>query len=247
MAPQQAMSDTRLHTAQAILGHVFTDAAMLDMALTHASNTENGLASNERLEFLGDAVLGMVVCEQVYRRFPMLREGEMTKIKSVVVSRETCAKIAREIGLEPLLILGKGMQGAELPASLSACAFESVIGALYLDAGFDRAKSFLIALVDPLIERAAASGHQQNFKSVLQQYAQHHMNATPIYRVLDEKGPDHSKCFKIVVELNGRRFEPCWGATKKKGEQEAALAALRELGLVEDLQGEVRVVMPAAK
>lgn len=217
------------------------------MALTHASTTENGLNSNERLEFLGDSVLGIVVCERIYRRYPSLREGEMTKIKSVVVSRETCARIARQIGLEPLLSLGKGMQGGELPASLSACAFESVIGALFLDAGFDRAAAFLIPLVEPLIDKAAASGHQQNFKSVLQQYAQHHLNATPTYRVLDEKGPDHSKCFKITVEVAGRRFEPCWGATKKKGEQEAALAALRELGLIEDMEGDVRVVMPDAK
>ncbi|MFA6043522.1 MAG: ribonuclease III [Phycisphaerales bacterium] len=241
------MSDTRRAQAEAILGHTFADASLLDMALTHASTTENGLNSNERLEFLGDAVLGMVVCARIYIRYPALREGEMTKIKSVVVSRETCAKIARQIGLEPLLILGKGMMGAELPASLSACAFESVIGALFLDAGFDRASAFLVPLLEPLIDRAAASGHQQNFKSVLQQYAQHHLNATPTYRVLDEKGPDHSKCFKITVEVGGRRFEPCWGATKKKGEQEAALAALRELGLVEDLEGDVRVVMPAAK
>lgn len=241
------MSETRRAQAEAVLGHTFGDPSLLDMALTHASTTENGLNSNERLEFLGDAVLGMVVCERIYRRYPLLREGDMTKIKSVVVSRETCANIARRIGLEPLLILGKGMMGAELPASLSACAFESVIGALFLDAGFDRAATFLIPLVEPLIDQAAASGHQQNFKSVLQQYSQHHLNATPAYRVLDEKGPDHSKCFKIAVEVAGRRFEACWGATKKKGEQEAALAALRELGLVEDLEGEVRVVMPTAK
>lgn len=241
------MSDTRREQAQAILDYTFADPALLDRALTHASTTENGLASNERLEFLGDAVLGIVVCDRVYRRYPDLREGEMTKIKSVVVSRDTCAKIARTIGLEPLLILGKGMLGGELPASLSACAFESVIAAMYLDSNFDRVAKFLIPIVDPLIDRAAASGHQQNFKSVLQQYAQHHLSATPVYKVLDEKGPDHSKCFKVAVDIGGRRFEPCWGATKKKGEQEAALAALRELGLIEDLDGDVRVVLPAGK
>lgn len=241
------MIEQRREAAQVILRYTFSDPGLIDMALTHASTTENGLASNERLEFLGDAVLGIVVCERIYRRYPALREGEMTKIKSMVVSRDTCAKIARSIGLEPLLILGKGMLNGDLPASLSACAFESVIAAMYLDSNFDRVAQFLIPIVDPLIDRAAASGHQQNFKSVLQQYAQHHLGATPVYKVLDEKGPDHSKCFKVAVDVGGRRFEPCWGATKKKGEQEAALAALRELGLVEDMEGDVRVVMPEGK
>jgi ribonuclease-3 len=238
------MNDELLARAQSALGHTFTDAALLELALTHASTADNRLASNERLEFLGDAVLGLVVCDMVYRRFPDLREGEMTKIKSHVVSRETCSLIAAKLGLEKLLILGKGMQTTgSLPPSLPAAALEAVIGALYLDAGFDAAAAFIRPLVSGLVDRAAVSGHQQNFKSVLQQHAQQTFGSTPAYRVLDEQGPDHSKCFKVCVDISGRRFEACWGATKKKAEQEAALAALRELGVVRETdEGELRVV-----
>lgn len=229
------MDQERRHNAEFIIGHRFSDAGMLERALTHTSNTENGLASNERLEFLGDAVLGMIVCELVYARFPNLREGEMTKIKSLVVSRDTCAHVARDLGLEGLLILGKGMQtNGTLPPSLGACALESVIGAVYLDAGWGRAMDFVRPLFEPIIERAAISGHQENFKSVLQQHAQQHFDRTPNYRVLDEQGPDHAKCFKVRVEIGGRCFEPCWGQTKKRAEQLAALAALRDLGLVRE-------------
>lgn len=240
------MDEIRRTNAERILGHTFSREDLLELALTHSSTAENGLASNERLEFLGDAVLGLIVCEMVYARFPTLREGDMTKIKSAVVSRDTCAHIARDLGLEDLLILGKGMQGnGALPPSISACALESLIGALYLDAGWSKTLEFVRPLVQPIVERAAMSGHQENFKSVLQQYAQQHFNWTPNYRVLDEQGPDHAKCFKVRVEIAGRFFEPCWGQTKKKAEQEAALAALRELGLVlarED--GLLRVEIP---
>jgi len=231
-------------SVEAILGHTFKDPALLDLALRHASTADTPLSSNERLEFLGDAVLGMVVCEMVFRRYPALREGDMTKIKSHAVSREMCAVIARKLGLEQHLLLGKGMQGgAAMPASLAAAAFEAVIGALYLDAGFEKAGEFIRPLVTPVVESAAQSGHQQNFKSVLQQHAQQAFGATPAYRTLDEQGPDHSKCFKICVDIGGRRFEGCWGQTKKKAEQEAALAALKELGVVrEGAEGELRIV-----
>lgn len=240
------MADNHVEVAQAILGHTFADPAVLELALTHSSNTENGLNSNERLEFLGDAILGMVVCDMIYRRFPTLREGDMTKIKSMVVSRDTCAHIARDLGLEPLLFLGKGMlHNGGLPASLSACALESVIGALFLDAGYEKAAAFIRPLVAPIIERTAVSGHQQNFKSVLQQHAQQHLGATPAYRVLDEQGPDHAKAFKVRAEIGPRCFEACWGNTKKRAEQEAAMSALRELNLLQTTpSGELRVVLP---
>ena len=238
------MDISQREALQAKLGRAFSRPELLDLALTHASVGTTKTANNERLEFLGDAVLGLVVCEQIFDRFPDLLEGEMTKIKSTVVSRHTCAIIAREMGLEKTLILGKGMRG-ELPSSLAAAALEAVIGAIFLDGGYDAARAFLRPLMSKLIEDAASSGHQQNFKSVLQQWAQQHhtgRNATPVYRILDEQGPDHAKCFKICVEIAGKRFEPCWGATKKKAEQDAALTALRELGLVQGTGEELRVV-----
>lgn len=235
-----------LDRAESVLGHPFADRELLRQALTHSSNTDDGLASNERLEFLGDAVLGVVVCAMIFRRFPGLREGDMTKIKSLAVSRDTCAHIARDLGIEPLLILGKGMQGnGKLPASLSACAFESLIGALYLDAGFERCESFIRPLLEPVIERAAVGGHQQNFKSVLQQFLQRRLGHSPCYRVLDEQGPDHSKCFKVRAEIGERHFEPCWGPTKKRAEQEAALAALKELGVIRQTEtGDLHLAEP---
>ncbi len=230
--------------AEQAIGHVFTDEAVLEMALTHASTAESNLKNNERLEFLGDAVLGLVVVHLLFRKYPKMREGDMTKIKSHAVSRETCAAIAKDLGLEKHLILGKGMQGTRsLPPSLAAAALESIIGAIYLDGGYPAAEKFILPLIEDVVSKAAASGHQQNFKSVLQQYAQQEFDATPSYRILDEQGPDHAKCFKIGVEIAGRKFEPCWGATKKKAEQDAALSALRELGLVEEEDGELRVVV----
>jgi len=133
--------------------------------------------------------------------------------------------------------------GAALPASLSAAALESVIGALYLDGGFEAASKFIRPLFRDVIDRAASSGHQQNFKSVLQQHVQHEMNQTPVYRILAEQGPDHAKVFHVCVEIAGRRFQACWGNSKKRAEQDAALAALRELGVIKITDfGEIEIV-----
>lgn len=238
------MTDDVLQTAERALGYTFKDRSLLRRALTHASVAESRIESNERMEFLGDSVLGLIVSERIFHRFPDLQEGEMTKIKSTAVSRQTCAMISRELGLDELLVLGKGMQGKDaMPQSLAAAVLESLIAAIYLDGGYGAAEAFVRPLVEPLIERAAASGHQENFKSVLQQHGQQRFGETPMYRVLDEKGPDHSKCFKICVEIGGRRFEPVWGPSKKQAEQMAALVALKELGILrEDAGGELRVV-----
>jgi ribonuclease-3 len=232
------------HAAEVKLGHSFRTPALLERALTHASVTEQRVESNERMEFLGDSVLGLVVAQRIYTRFPDLLEGEMTKIKSTAVSRQTCARIARRLGLDHMLVLGKGMQkGEPMPPSLAAAVFEAVIAAIYLDGGYEAAEKFIAPLLDPLIERAASSGHQENFKSVLQQHAQQTDQDPPAYRVLDEKGPDHAKAFKICAEIGGRRFTPCWGQSKKQAEQLAALTALEELGLVQkSADGDLKIV-----
>lgn len=228
---------------QAVRYH-FRDPELVVRALTHASVVEARLESNERMEFLGDAVLGLIVCEMIFAKFPSLLEGEMTKIKSSAVSRQSCAEMSKSLGIDKHLRLGKGMQnGGELPSSLAAAVLESIIAAIYLDGGFDAARNFLGPLVEPIIDAAADSGHQQNYKSLLQQHAQQSLAATPTYRVLDEKGPDHAKCFKISVEINGQRYAPSWGQSKKRAEQVAALNALKEMGvLYEDEQGRLRQV-----
>lgn len=230
--------------AEEILGYRFEDPSLLDEALTHASIADSRIVSNERLEFLGDAVLGIIVCDHLFRTFPDLLEGDLTKIKSVAVSRRTCAKIAKSMGLGELLRLGKGMQThSELPPSLLAAVMESVIGAIYLDGGLEAAQSLMMPLLAPVIARAARSGHQQNFKSVLQHVAQDRFGLMPSYVLLDEKGPDHAKCFKVNVEIGDQRFDACWGASKKQSEQMAALKALEALGVTEDGEdGEVTII-----
>ncbi len=234
--------------AESILKHQFNDPDLLELALRHASISESRLDSNERLEFLGDAILGMIVCERIFNRFPSYLEGEMTKIKSLAVSRKICAKIAIELGLHELIVVGKGMQTQDdLPQSLAAAVLESVIAALYIDGGMQAVRDFLEPLLDPLLDDAVRSGHQHNFKSVLQQHAQRALGHSPSYRILDEKGPDHAKAFCIAVELNGKQHESCWGKSKKAAEQRAALNALRELGLtVERENGQTRMKAEAS-
>lgn len=239
------MDPERIAEAERLLGHEFDDKELLVTALTHASMTDSRVDSNERLEFLGDAVLGMVICEHLYRTYPDLLEGDMTKIKSSVVSRQACADIASRLGVDELLRLGKGMSNrVELPGSVVSAVYESVIGALFLDAGLERARAFILGALGDRIEIVAQSGHQQNFKSVLQQVAQQSMDVTPQYLLLDEKGPDHAKCFEVCVCIGIRRFSSCWGPTKKQAEQLAALQALVELGLAtvdEDDEDDVRL------
>jgi ribonuclease-3 len=236
-----------LETIEQRIDYRFQDRSPLMQALVHASIASTRVASNERLEFLGDAILGAVVCEHLYRRFPDELEGELTKIKSNAVSRRVCAEIAIELGLAEAVQLGKGMgDRTGLPQSLLAALFESVVGAVYLDGGIEPARAFILRSLSPRIEESARLGHQQNFKSVLQQSLQQRDMGTPQYVILDEKGPDHAKCFEVCIELAGRRFPSCWGMSKKAAEQLAALEALVELGIVERSEsGEVRL-LPAA-
>lgn len=224
----------RIEQIEDIIGYRFTDRSLLERAFVHSSVASCRLESNERLEFLGDSVLGLVACQRIFDLYPDLLEGDMTKIKSAAVSRRTCAKLARSLGLQKLLVVGKGMMGqTALPQSLSAAVLEAVVGALTLDGGLEAARRFLLPLLDPVIEAAAESGHQHNFKSVLQQHAQQQLERSPGYRTLDEKGPDHSKCFKVCVEIGERQFDAVWGQSKKEAEQHAALIALIELGLAQ--------------
>ncbi|MEM1213688.1 MAG: ribonuclease III [Planctomycetota bacterium] len=222
-----------IEQAQDVIGYRFNQPDLLAEALTHASSAEGRLNSNERLEFLGDAILGYVICEHLYHTYPELLEGELTKIKSAVVSRKTCAKLSKAMKLQDMLSLGKGMAGRQaLPSSVAADVFESVIAAIYLDGGIEPTRQFILYHMGPAIEEARVSSHQQNFKSVLQQFAQKHLPKHPEYAVLDEKGPDHSKSFQVAVQLEEHTFPPAWAASKKQAEQQAALLALTEMGLV---------------
>ena len=227
------MSDEALDRCQKAIGYQFRNLGLLKSALTHASVAPTRLDSNERMEFLGDAILGMVVCQYLYETYEEYLEGELTKIKSSVVSRRTCAEVADALGLPEWLYLGKGISnGSRMPSSLSAAVFESLIAAITLDSDLETARAFIIRHMKPHIDEAVASEHQQNFKSQLQQHAQKALGATPVYELLDEQGPDHSKCFEVAVQVAGRRFPSAWGPSKKESEQKAALNALKELELL---------------
>jgi len=221
-----------LDRAQQIAGYRFNDPELLIAAVTHASLADNRLSSNERLEFLGDAILGMIVCEDLFDRFPERLEGELTKIKSVVVSRRICAKMADELGLGDLLRVGKGMSDhADVPPSVKAGVFEAFVAAMYLDGGIDSVREFILTHIQRHVQRTAKSENKDNYKSFLQQHAQKNLAATPRYEALDEKGPDHSKCFEVAVVINAHRFPSAWAPNKKEAEQRAALLALQELEL----------------
>jgi ribonuclease-3 len=234
------VTDSELERCQELISYRFQDPSLLSQALLHASAADSRSQSNERMEFLGDAVLGLVICQELYRRAPDLPEGELTKIKSSVVSRQTCAQVSDEHGITGMLRLGKGISASSvLPTSLGAAALEAVIGAIYLDGGLEPAREFILKRMGPAIDAAMASRHQRNYKSLLQQHAQRCWNVTPQYEVLDEKGPEHAKCFEVAVRLNGRRHASAWGGSKKQAEQLAALAALHELGLAPPSEIEV--------
>lgn len=219
-----------LDACQAILGYAFRDLGLLRSALTHASGADHRLASNERLEFLGDSILGMIVCEQLYRKYPEYLEGELTRIKSVVVSRRTCAKLSTRLGFEGFLVLGKGMGSQDrTPPSVLADVFESLVGAIFLDGGMEAAKLFIIRHLDPEIEETVGGAAGANYKSQLQHVAQRQFGKTPDYLLLDEKGPDHSKCFKVAAQINGQSYPSAWGKNKKDAEQHAAMNALGEI------------------
>jgi len=225
----ETMTDLLDQCEQAI-GYKFKDQNLLRSALTHSSHADHRLQSNERLEFLGDSILGVIVCEDLFHAYPDYLEGDLTKIKSVVVSRRTCAKISRALDLSRFLLLGKGVTtGTTVPPSLMSDVFESLIGAIYLDGGAEASRAFVMAHLGPEIECVAADQAGDNYKSQLQQLAQRDMAATPTYVLLDEKGPDHSKCFKVAAQIDARRFTPAWGRNKKEAEQKAAQNALHEL------------------
>ena len=233
------MDDDVSQQIEQIIGYKFTNRALLVEAFTHASSVEMRAKSNERLEFLGDSVLALVICKNIFDRSPDYLEGDLTKMKSMLVSRGTCARIAREMGIHKLLKVGKGMAGSHsLGYSLAAGLLEAVIAAIYLDGDFDAAENFILSRFGPLIEKADVVQVQGNFKSLLQQHSQQHFNVTPVYELLDEKGPDHNKCFEVQAIINDRHFPSAWGTNKKEAEQKAALNALIDLGAIKNIYGE---------
>jgi ribonuclease-3 len=216
-----------------LIGYQFRDKALLEEAITHASGANTRLCSNERLEFLGDSILGFLVCEALFRQFPDWLEGDLTRVKSAIVSRQTCSQWAEQLRLRDVLIVGKGvLANGDVPTSLMSDAFESIVAAIYLDGGLEPVREFLSDRIQSQIDRLSKRNSEKNFKSMLQQFAQRDSGAAPHYLVIEESGPDHNKSFRVAVQLGSRTFPPAWGKNKKEAEQRAAGNTLVELGQI---------------
>ncbi len=227
---EELTAESKFSLCEDALQYKFRERALLELALTHASVARTRIESNERLEFLGDAILGGIICETLYHRFPEYPEGELTRIKSSLVSRNTCARVAEQLGLGDYLILGKGLlTHHQIPSSILAGVFESIVAAVYLDGGHEAVRGFVERAMAPELDLEIEPRLSRNYKSMLQQMSQKHFGATPLYQVLDEKGPDHSKCFKISAAIGPQAYPAAWGTSKKEAEQRAALNALCEI------------------
>ena len=214
------------------LGHDLTAAPLLQQALSHRSwcAEQGGLPSNERLEFLGDAVLGLVVAEYCYRCFPEMPEGELAKVRAAVVNARVLAEVADQLEIGDALLLGKGEEasGGRTKPSILADALEAVIGALYLEEGWAAAEHVILGHLGPRIERAAAEPDDFDQKGLLQELTVRQGEGIPRYVVVGT-GPDHDRHFEASVFVNGVQRGAGVGGTKKDAEQEAARRALAEL------------------
>ena len=228
--PGVHIPDDTLAECEASIGYKFSDRNILKHSLTHSSIAPTRGQSNERLEFLGDAIMGAAVCEYLFESYPEYSEGELTRIKSAVVSRQTCANMSNALNFDRFLLLGKGLAIHErIPSSVLAAVFESIIAAIYLDGGWSAAQEFVLRTLREEVARVGKSTHGQNYKSQLQQIAQKNFGETPAYKMLDEKGPDHAKCFQIAAAIGSQMFPAAWGPSKKEAEQNAAQHALESI------------------
>jgi len=209
----------------------FINESICLQALTHSSfshESGNQTSSNERLEYLGDSVLGLVVNEYLYKNFPQYDEGELAKIKSFVVAESSLAILAKSVHLGKFLLFSKGEEqsGGRFRESILADAFEALVGALYLDQGLEITRNFIIGLILPLIHKADNAEYKKDYKSSLQEIVQKRFGIIPEYRIIKESGPDHHKKFTAKVLIQNDSCGIGIGATKKKAEQNAAKYAL---------------------
>ena len=214
------------------IGYNFRDPALLELALTHSSYANErraeGCRDNERLEFLGDSILGFLVASKLYRNFPDRPEGELTKLRADLVCETSLAAVAEELELGKYLRLGRGEEhtGGRTRRSILADAVEAVLAAIYLDGGFETAQRFVDRFV---LSRMDADEKHGDYKTQLQELVQQHSGQTLTYPLLNEEGPDHNKTFTVQVALNGEVLGVGRGRTKKQAEQAAARQALSAL------------------
>ncbi len=218
------------------IGYDFRDLGLLEHALTHRSraheDASGGVIDNESLEFLGDAVLGFIVADMLFTRFPTHTEGYKSKVKAGIVSAASLARLAEEIDLGRFVLLGRGEEktGGRQKHAILADSFEALIAAVYLDGGIEAARTFIVSRFDPLIasagDQAAEASFTEDWKSALQEWLQAHGHGLPVYRVAAAEGPDHRKRFDVEVLVGGQVSGRAIGRSKKEAEQHAAREAL---------------------
>jgi ribonuclease-3 len=224
-----------LQDLETALGVTFKDKSLLTRALTHRSylneNPDLPYLDNERLEFLGDAILDFVAAEFLYQRFPEMSEGDLTSLRAALVKGETLARFAAETGMPPHLLMSRGEEaaGGRERATLLAGAVEALIGALYLDQGLDAARAWILRLLPSEAERVHHQRLDRDAKSMLQELSQGKLQVTPLYRLVETRGPDHAKEFTIQVVIQERVYGQGTGRSKQIAEQEAARVALEAL------------------
>jgi ribonuclease-3 len=230
-AQKRSEVKTQLSRIQKMLRVRFRDISLLERALTHrsfANEHTNGAFDNERLEYLGDSVLGLIVNEYLFKRFENYLEGDLAKIKSTVVSEETLSYVAVDIGLGEFLLLGKGeeLSGGRNRPSILANTVEALIGAIYLDLGLKRAKDCVLILLKKYIEQINRMEHLRDPKTALQELVQKRFKEKPVYEIVAEIGPDHQKEFTVRLIVNGREILLGRGSSKRRAEMDAARTAL---------------------
>lgn len=225
-----------LHELEELIGYKFKKLNNLYHALLHKSYVnemnDGELFDNERLEFLGDAVLEFVATEYLYKKYSGETEGWLTVMRSAIVERRNCAKLAQEIGLGKYIFVGKGERGGQpkIRRSILANTFEALLAAIYVDGGMKAAKKFMLNTIKqytPTVEREV----HNNYKAELQNYTQKKLNSIPEYRLLSETGPDHNKTFEVGVWISGKPHGKGKGHTKKSAQQQAAQKALTKLNI----------------
>ena len=222
------------------LGLVF-DAQLLELALTHRSYAyeSGGLPTNERLEFLGDSVLGVVVTDELYHRYPDLPEGNLAKLRSAVVSARALAEQARRLGLVEFIRLGRGEEttGGRDKSTILADTFEAILGAVYLDLGIEVSRELILRLLDEQLAEAAELGAGLDWKTSLQELTAEFGIGVPTYAI-EESGPDHAKRFEAQVVLANKHYGHGTGSNKKEAEQQAAASAYAELRAERDIENQ---------
>jgi len=222
-----ALDEEALEACEQALNYEFKNRRLLHRALVHSSNKMTTGISNERMEFLGDSILGMIVAEYLFGEYPDYAEGRLTKIKSVVVSRPALARSAMELALDRFVMVGPGMAAEALPDTVVANALEAVIAAIFIDGGLPAARVFVLSILAGEISKVIRDRHDKNYKSLLQQLVQRKEGITPQYRVVAERGPDHAKEFCVAAVIGDRLSDSAWGGSKKAAEQLAAEKAYK--------------------